>query len=81
MRHDQLKKLGFDIAIKDIHSSLSSLRNLIIKRKLKPMLLVDPQAYGELHGLSVKRGEKPNAVCVGHAPTEFTFKRLNEAFG
>lgn len=44
------------------------------------MLLLSPEALEDFDGLSCEDNEKPNAVVVGLAPTEFFYERLNEAF-
>lgn len=73
-------ELGFKLTPEEIHSSLGAARSLIIERKLKPLLLVSPEALEDFQGLSCPSNEKPNAVVVGLAPTEFHYDRLNEAF-
>lgn len=44
------------------------------------MLLLSPEALEDFEGLSCPPNEKPNAVVIGLAPTEFHYDRLNEAF-
>lgn len=78
--YNRLTQLGFTLNIDEIHSSLAAARNLIINRGLKPLLLVSPEALEDFEGLGCKEGDKPNAVVVGLAPTEFHYDRLNTAF-
>lgn len=78
--YNRLKKLGFEVERDEIHSSLGAARNLIIQRKLKPLLLLSPEALEDFQGLHCPAGEEPNAVVIGLAPTEFYYDRLNEAF-
>lgn len=59
---------------------MGAARNLIIDRRLKPLLLLAPEALEDFEGLQCPIGEEPNAVVIGLAPTEFHYDRLNEAF-
>ncbi|XP_072399862.1 haloacid dehalogenase-like hydrolase domain-containing protein 2 [Diabrotica undecimpunctata] len=77
---ERLQSLGFDIKKEDILSSLTAAKNLIVDRKLKPMLMLDPAALEDFEGLACSPDEMPNAVVVGLAPSEFHYDRLNEAF-
>lgn len=78
--HDRLNKLGFDVKVNDIISSLGAAQNIIESQHLKPMLLLAPEAMEDFEHLKCLQGETPNAVVVGLAPTEFHYERLNEAF-
>lgn len=78
--HYRLTQMGFDVNINDIHSSLAATKNMIISKKLKPMLLLSPGALEDFEGLSHKKEETPNAIIVGLAPKEFFYERFNEAF-
>jgi len=78
--HDRLQSLGFGVDINDILSSLGACRNFIEQYKLKPMLMVAPDALEDFKGLECPQNETPNAVVIGLAPTEFHYNRLNEAF-
>lgn len=78
--HNRLKNLGINVDKDEIHSSLGAARNLIIQRKLKPLLLLSPEALEDFQGLHCPTNEEPNAVVIGLAPTEFHYDRLNEAF-
>lgn len=78
--HNRLLSLGIELDKSEIHSSLGAARNLIIDRKLKPLLLLAPEALEDFEGLQCPAGEDPNAVVIGLAPTEFHYDRLNEAF-
>lgn len=64
----------------DIVSSLGAARALLEQRKLKPMLMLSPEALEDFEGIACSSNEKPNAVVIGLAPTEFHYDRLNEAF-
>lgn len=56
-------------------SSLAAAKRLLISRRLRPLLLVSPEAMADF--ASLECGE-PNAVVVGLAPTEFCYSRLNQ---
>ncbi|GJQ76409.1 hypothetical protein Trydic_g2125 [Trypoxylus dichotomus] len=77
--HERLTKLGFQIQKDEIYSSLAAARTLIVEKKLKPMLLLSPEAMEDFEDL-VCKNDKPNAVVIGLAPSEFHYERLNEAF-
>lgn len=78
--YNRLQNLGIKVEKNEIHSSLGAARNLIIQRKLKPLLLLSPEALEDFKGLQCSANEEPNAVVIGLAPTEFHYDRLNEAF-
>lgn len=78
--HTRLTYLGFKLEPSEIITSLSSTRNLVEKRKLKPLLLLSPEAMEDFEGLGCPPGQKPDSVVVGLAPTEFHYEKLNEAF-
>ncbi|CAH1979729.1 unnamed protein product [Acanthoscelides obtectus] len=77
---ERLTQLGFKVNKDDIISSLGAARNLVADRNLKPMLMLSPEAMEDFQGLECPKGEKPTAVLIGLAPTEFHYDRLNEAF-
>ncbi|XP_076277961.1 haloacid dehalogenase-like hydrolase domain-containing protein 2 isoform X1 [Lasioglossum baleicum] len=77
--HKRLTSLGFDIRKEEIFSSLAAARNLIVGRKLNPMLLIDPAADEDFEDL-IKNDQKANTVVVGLAPNKFHYDALNEAF-
>lgn len=77
--HERLTNLGFQIDRDEIHSSLAAARSLIVERKLKPLLLISPEAMEDFEDL-VCKDQKPDAVMIGLAPSEFHYERLNEAF-
>ncbi|KAL1517629.1 hypothetical protein ABEB36_001368 [Hypothenemus hampei] len=78
--HNRLTNLGFCIDKNNILSSLGACRNLIERNRLKPMLIVAPEALEDFEGLACPESEIPNAVVIGLAPTEFHYNRLNQAF-
>ncbi|KAG5882162.1 hypothetical protein JTB14_002887 [Gonioctena quinquepunctata] len=78
--YERLTNLGFELNKEDILSSLGAVRSLILSRRLKPMLMLSPEALEDFEGLACPKNETPNAVVVGLCPTEFHYERLNEAF-
>lgn len=78
--YTRLKNLGFELNIDEIHSSLGAAQTLIKQRKLKPMLLLAPEALEDFENLGCPKNEKPDSVIVGLAPNEFHYDKLNEAF-
>ena len=48
--HERLQRLGFDIRITDIFSSLTAARHLVIEGGLRPMLLLQDDAKKDFIG-------------------------------
>ena len=48
---ERLLKIGFDIREEQVFTSLTAARNLIDKRKLSPLLLVDDKALEDFEGM------------------------------
>ncbi|KAJ3634758.1 hypothetical protein MTP99_007703 [Tenebrio molitor] len=78
--YNRLTALGFPVQKEQIFSSLAAARALIVNKKLKPMLLLSPEALEDFEGLACPKNENPNAVVIGLAPNEFHYERLNDAF-
>lgn len=76
----RLINLGFSINREQIFSSLSAARALLIKRQLKPLLLVSPEALEDFQDVTCPKDAAPDAVVIGLAPSEFHYERLNDAF-
>ncbi|CAO3607817.1 unnamed protein product [Mucor hiemalis] len=74
---NKLVDLGFDVEEKDVFTSLSACRDMIVSNKLRPMLLMEDEALEEFEGINTT---KPNAIVVGLAPSKFNYEKLNEAF-
>lgn len=65
----------------EIFSSLAAARKLIISRRLKPMLLIDPAAMEDFQDLATDdTPDTPDAVVIGLAPSKFNYDELNKAF-
>ncbi|XP_024870803.1 haloacid dehalogenase-like hydrolase domain-containing protein 2 [Temnothorax curvispinosus] len=76
--YERLTKLGFDLRKEEIFSSLAAARRLIISRRLKPLLLIDPAAMEDFQDLATD--DTPDAVVIGLAPSKFNYDELNKAF-
>ena len=60
--HEHLTRLGFDIKKDEIYSAISASKDLVIKRSLRPYLMVDPNAIEEFSGNLVKHNFIP--MCI-----------------
>ena len=49
--HQRLQRLGFDIRITDIFSSLTAARNVVMEGSLRPMLLLQDDAKKDFEGV------------------------------
>ncbi|KAL6256042.1 hypothetical protein P5V15_013278 [Pogonomyrmex californicus] len=76
--YERLTRLGFNLQKEEIFSSLAAARKLIISRRLKPMLLIDPAALEDFQDLVTE--DTPDAVVIGLAPSKFNYDELNKAF-
>ena len=73
----RLVQIGFDIQPEEVFTSLSAARQLVQRRNLRPMFLLEPDAMEDFTGIKT---EQPDAVVVGLAPACFQYDTLNEAF-
>ncbi|XP_022920226.2 haloacid dehalogenase-like hydrolase domain-containing protein 2 [Onthophagus taurus] len=76
--YNRLQKLGFDVQLDEIHTSLIAARKVIDEKKLNPLLLVSKEALEDFEGLNYESNH--NAVVIGLAPSEFHYDKLNQAF-
>ena len=74
---DRLNKLDLDIDPTKIYTSLTSARNYVTARGLRPHLILSDDAMKDFYDVSQ---EDPNVVVVGLAPEKFNYESLNEAF-
>lgn len=77
--YERLKKLGFELNIDEIWSSLWAARSLISDQKLAPLLLVDNHALEDFSEVCTSE-RKHDSVVIGLAPEHFHYEKLNEAF-
>ncbi|TKR61003.1 hypothetical protein L596_028175 [Steinernema carpocapsae] len=75
--HTRLTQIGFIIKKDDIFTSLLAARRKIEADKLRPMLMLEPEAMEDFEGLDTSN---PNTVVVGLAPSQFHFENMNSAF-
>jgi HAD superfamily hydrolase (TIGR01458 family) len=73
---DQLQRLGFDIAAREIHTAVHATRQVVASRGLRPHYLIHPDIAAEM-GAS---HSNPDAVVLGDAGPHFSFDALNAAF-
>lgn len=72
-------KLGFELEINEIWSSLWAARDLIQSQNLHPMLLIDKLALEDFSNIPQIK-ENQDSVVIGLAPEHFHYDKLNEAF-
>ena len=75
--HDDLRRMGFTMAQEHIFSAPLAVRRYLEQHGLRPYLLVHPNLAPEYEGLS---RENPDAVVVGDAEDDFSYRKMNEAF-
>ena len=75
--HDDLSRMGFAMAQQHIFTAPLAVRRYLEHHGLRPFLLVHPNLVPEFDGLC---RENPDAVVVGDAEDDFTFRNMNEAF-
>lgn len=73
----RLTGIGFDIKAEEVFTSLTAARRYVDQRNLRPMLLLQQDAFKDFKGVDVNN---PNAVVVGLAPHCFDYEFLNKAF-
>ncbi|XP_067670597.1 haloacid dehalogenase-like hydrolase domain-containing protein 2 [Haliotis asinina] len=73
----RLNQIGFNVVPDDVFTSLSAAHNVVMEKKLRPMLLLDDRAMEDFDDVTT---EDPNAVVVGLAPDKFNYRVLNSAF-
>ena len=74
---DRLKKIGFDIHLDEVFTSLTAARKKVEQESLRPLLLLEESAKEDFEGVS---GENPDSVVVGLAPSMFDYQHMNKAF-
>lgn len=75
--HNDLCRIGFDIAREEIFSAPLAVRRYLEVHGLRPYLLVHPNLLPEFDGLAT---DNPDAVVVGDAEDDFSYRKMNEAF-
>lgn len=75
---ERLVRLGFELNIDEIFSSLSAARKFILQNNLHPLLLVDKEALEDFSDIDL--GGKIDSIVIGLAPEYFNYNTLNKAF-
>ncbi|CAG8614097.1 3268_t:CDS:10, partial [Dentiscutata heterogama] len=75
---DKLIDSGIDANKNEIITTLSACRNLIISRKLRPLLILEDDALDDFQGIPTE--EPKDAVVVGLSPSNLRYDVLNKAF-
>lgn len=75
--HAKLNRLGFEINLDEIFTSLTAARRLIEVENLRPFCLLQDEAKEDFDGLDMS---DPNAIVMGLAPDAMNYDRLNQAF-
>ncbi|GAA5854199.1 hypothetical protein JCM8547_001732 [Rhodosporidiobolus lusitaniae] len=73
---NRMKKMDLDVREEELFTSLSVVRDLVVKRNLRPLYLLTPSALSDFPSPSPPY----DSVVVGLAPDAFEYSRLNEAF-
>lgn len=75
---EKLVRLGFDMIKPDmIFSPGPAVIRILEERKLRPYLLIYPDAYSDYSHLDQNN---PNCVVIGDAAENFSFENMNKAF-
>lgn len=75
--HAKLHRLGFEINLDEIFTSITAARRLIEVENLRPFCLLQDEAKEDFDGLEMSN---PNAIVMGLAPDVMNYDRLNQAF-
>eukprot|EP00088_Acartia_fossae_P010622 TRINITY_DN1530_c0_g1_i21.p1 TRINITY_DN1530_c0_g1~~TRINITY_DN1530_c0_g1_i21.p1 ORF type:complete len:260 (-),score=41.18 TRINITY_DN1530_c0_g1_i21:4-783(-) len=74
---NRLCNAGLEVQENELFTSLTAARNYVESLKLRPLLMLEDEAMKDFEGIQT---EDPNSVVVGLSPSNFHYKRLNEAF-
>ncbi|GAA5903983.1 hypothetical protein JCM6882_003793 [Rhodosporidiobolus microsporus] len=72
----KMKKMDLDVREDELFTSLSAVRDLVLKRNLRPLYLLTPSALSDFPAPSPPY----DSVVIGLAPQAFVYSKLNEAF-
>ncbi|GAA5921660.1 hypothetical protein JCM1841_000899 [Sporobolomyces salmonicolor] len=72
----KMRKMDLDVREDELFTSLSAVRDLVLKRDLRPLYLLTPSALSDFPAPSPPY----NSVVVGLSPDSFAYSKLNEAF-
>ncbi|XP_028393530.1 haloacid dehalogenase-like hydrolase domain-containing protein 2 [Dendronephthya gigantea] len=74
---NRLRLLGFHINEDEVFTSLTAARRLVEANDYRPFYLLEEDALRDFEGIS---WDNPNAVVIGLSPTNFCYRKLNDAF-
>lgn len=77
MLREDLLRMGFAMPQEHIFTGALAVRRYLEQHRLRPYLLVHRNLVAEFDGL---QQEDPDAVVVGYAEDNFTFRNMNRAF-
>lgn len=77
MLHGDLVRMGFGMPEEHLFTAPLAVRRYLEANGLRPHLLVHRNLVAEYAGLPQ---DEPNAVVVGYAQDDFTYRNMNEAF-
>ncbi|GAA6001446.1 uncharacterized protein JCM10292_006258 [Rhodotorula paludigena] len=72
----KMESMQLDVRQDELFTSLSAVRDLVVKRSLRPLYLLSSSARSDFPASSPPF----NSVVVGLAPTAFEYNKINEAF-
>lgn len=76
--YDRLSKIGFNLKIEEIYSSLSAAAAFVESEKLNPFYLLTEDARQDFP--EEDKSRPLDAVVVGLAPNAFNYDHMNKAF-
>ncbi|KAH8395592.1 hypothetical protein KR222_001690 [Zaprionus bogoriensis] len=76
--HERLSRIGFQLEIDEIYSSLSAAAAYVAKEKLNPFYLLSSDARLDFPEEDKSRAQ--DSVVVGLAPNAFDYEHMNKAF-
>lgn len=81
--HERLIKLGFPIDINEIFTSLLAARDVVMREKLNPYLMIDPKAledFAACNYVNQSNIHQADSVVIGLYPDIFNYHSMNQAF-
>ncbi|MCL4137101.1 UNVERIFIED_CONTAM: hypothetical protein GTU68_033502 [Idotea baltica] len=73
----RLNRIGFHIEEREIFTSLTAAKQVIIQKELRPFYLLSEDALKDFEDIP---SSDPNAVVVGLAPLAFDYENMTKAF-
>ncbi|XP_034098575.1 haloacid dehalogenase-like hydrolase domain-containing protein 2 [Drosophila albomicans] len=76
--HERLTKIGFQLDVNEIYSSLSAAAAFVSKEQLNPFYLLSDDARQDFP--TEDKSRQLDSVVVGLAPNAFNYEHMNKAF-